>query len=368
MNYVLKNKDIPLLTFTLTEAEEITDICWEEKAIKPPVLDHYGDLKRWLLARRTPQNRANLPECAKQDGIASFRDYLDKTCCVSLRDSLWVARADDRRRYADLSPYRGKFSRRTAETALWGRSDLPEEALPSPEYTTGGLRPKCWEVGPGGRLWLVKRASSPGTREPHSDYYMTQLLQVLGVERYAHCDLALRNGEVCSLSRCFTDELLGFLPAEELGLGNDLAALERYYRKYHQFRFLRKMFVADALALNPSRRPDKFGFQSLNSNRGIIWGAPVFGNGDALLSKMPEELCSSPSKLRDYAESLSPALGDGFIATARFFCADRDLELLSDIRNHFSFRPHPEHPLPSHILDVLSDLVRMQAARILEYK
>ena len=367
MNYLLKNKDTLLLSFTLTPSEEIAEIRWAERAAQPPSLQNCGDLGAWLRARRAPETRPNIALCARQDGIASFRDYLDKTCCLSLRDSLWVTKEDDRRRYADVSPYRGKLDRRTAETALWGHSELPEEAVPSPEYSTPGSRPKCWEKGPTGRLFLVRRASSPNTREPHSDYYVPQLLQALGVERYAHYDLTQRNGEICSLSRCFTDELLGFLPISQLGLGDDLAALEQYYRKYHQFRFLRKMFLADALTLNPSRRPDKFGFQAVNGSRGIIWGAPLFGHGDALLSKAPEEVFTSPAKLEDYASSLTPALGDDFISVARFFSSERDLELLAHIRSDFSFRPHPEHPLPPHILDALSALVRTQAGRILEH-
>ena len=96
-------------------------------------------------------------------------------------------------------------------------------------------------------------------------------------------------------------------------------------------------------------------------------GKPLFGHGDALLSKAPEEVFTSPAKLEDYASSLTPALGDDFISVARFFSSDRDLELLSHIRSDFSFRPHPEHPLPSHILDALSALVRTQAGRILDH-
>lgn len=365
MEYVLRNKEKKLLTFTVTPEGAATDLRWEEKAVIPVGISHYGGIKEWLLSRLAPDGRANAALLFQAGGIRSFQDALNKTYFLSLWDTYWVAPATCRTLYREISPYRGNFSAAAAQLALWGETSVQrEDSALSPEYTTGGTRPKCWEKSPTGRLQLVQR-SSPQNREVFSDYYAQQLLRVLGVDRFAHYELEVRQGEICSLSRIFTDELLGFLSAEVLGLGNDLEKLEAHYRKYHQFRFLRKMLLFDSLVCNPNRTPDKFGYQAVNGNNGVIWGAPLFGHGDSLLSKAPEFAFASRQAMLDYADSLRPAFEGDFVSLAKGYVSQRDEELLEYIANHFSFQPHPQHNLPTPWLDLLSQLVRTQAKRIL---
>ena len=133
MEYVLLNKDTPLLQFCIERHEDvvnlttlvrmdISDLTIIDNATLPINMQPtIKGLKNWLLQRKIPNNRAfveNLLD-AISDTENPYR-YLDVTYGLSLNDTYWVKPTHSTISWSDVNLYDNPFSEIVAGIAFTG--------------------------------------------------------------------------------------------------------------------------------------------------------------------------------------------------------------------------------------------------------
>ena len=165
-NYILKNKNIPVLSFQL---EEIKKIGYSEYALKhiniinkellPFNLKNPDkkNLEKWISHRKAPKNRKYMNLLLSHSvhkyklDTSNIMNYIDISYGLSLNDSYWIVPLDDGNNYEweKYNLYNNKFSEKLSLIAFGeGRiaESLNEKVTTSPEFTTNGVLAKCWTV------------------------------------------------------------------------------------------------------------------------------------------------------------------------------------------------------------------------------
>ena len=147
MNYVLKQYDTPLLKFSATTdtSDPEIEILWRnesEKKLLPLDLEESPEsLRRWLLRRTIPKNRAYVHNLLAKCGLNLNRpmSIIDVCKGLSLNDCYWVVHEDDTASFAEANLYENPFSNVLASLAFTGYGSSPRSSLrSSPEFTTNG--------------------------------------------------------------------------------------------------------------------------------------------------------------------------------------------------------------------------------------
>ena len=158
--YILKNKDIPVISF---EYEKIIDktIFGEfpnyrikhVKILEPDLLPvGYPDtvdskeLKKWIERRKIPKNRKNMENIVNlrisdlELDKGSFMNYIDISYGLSLNDSYWIVPDDGKEyKWEKYNLYKNKFSDIISLVAFGEKGTAEssdDEIRTSPEYTT----------------------------------------------------------------------------------------------------------------------------------------------------------------------------------------------------------------------------------------
>ena len=101
-------------------------------------------------------------------GCRSLEGFLQVTHAASLNDTFWVKEADSPLCWAEVSLYANAFDPGITAAALTGSPTPAALSAPSPEFTTGGRCPKCWQRDRDG-IHLYKAGSSAAGREALSE-------------------------------------------------------------------------------------------------------------------------------------------------------------------------------------------------------
>lgn len=319
MEYVLLNKDTPLLQFRIERHEDvvnlttlvrmdISDLTIIDNATLPINMQPtIKGLKNWLLQRKIPNNRAfveNLLD-AISDTENPYR-YLDVTYGLSLNDTFWVKPTHSTISWSDVNLYDNPFSEIVAGIAFTGEDSHIQGIVTTPEYTTNGMLRKCWHRE-NGVIYLYK-GSTPryanGGLEALSEVYASQIASAMGL---AHVEYKLTTFHDQLVSACplFTSEQVGYMPIsgllketisrDELMLYDtqqDIASL------YGIIPFS-DMMIFDALIHNTDRHLNNFGVLIDNESNRILGPAPLFDHGNSLFYNVTEDEYSDLDAVKD---------------------------------------------------------------------
>ena len=388
MEYVLLNKDTPLLQFRIERHEDvinlttlirmdISDLTIIDNAILPINMQPtIKGLKNWLLQRKIPNNRAfveNLLD-AISDTENPYR-YLDVTYGLSLNDTYWVKPTHSTISWSDVNLYDNPFSEIVAGIAFTGEDSHIQGIVTTPEYTTNGMLRKCWHRE-NDVIYLYK-GSIPryanGGLEALNEVYASQIAAAMGL---AHVEYKLTTFHDQLVSACplFTSEQVGYMPIsgllketisrDELILYNtqqDLASL------YGIIPFS-DMMIFDALIHNTDRHLNNFGVLIDNESNRILGPAPLFDHGNSLFYNVTEDEYSDLDAVKDIS-----FWGLSFDTLAKLYLHDSHRAMLTPLLE-FKFNRIPSDILTDtklDILDILESYIQKRAAyfiRLLDEK
>ena len=101
IEYVLMNKDVPVLSF-LCERNEFDEPLFQELvwyvAYRPI---GYKSLTGFLERRKAPKHREHIQRLLERYGCDDLEGFLNVTHALSLNDTFWVKRQDSDLRWAD---------------------------------------------------------------------------------------------------------------------------------------------------------------------------------------------------------------------------------------------------------------------------
>lgn len=155
MEYVLKNKDIAVLSFEVGKKIESYEHISKEilyiknfkiinNALLPLSMElpSLSNLERWIKKRKVPSNRAfvdNILNTLNVDSANNFMAYIDISLGLSLNDSYWIIPSNKDYKWRDYNLYDNKFDEALALVAFNAESYKVSGITISPEYTTNGM-------------------------------------------------------------------------------------------------------------------------------------------------------------------------------------------------------------------------------------
>lgn len=385
-SYFLMNKDDLLLVFYKISVGSGYIFNIDEASIQkiPP---NFRDINTFLSSRTIIANRDSIERILSNIGLSERFDLALANYGISMNDTLWIKRADDKMTWDKINPYNKE---RVFELA-WFCSDKDKSNLHvgRPEYSTDGNFPKCW-VKQDGVDKLIKCGSSGAYNaglEPFSEVLSCQLLEALDYKKYVPYELCEidytkfgykflnskymkeivsptieDNIRIASVCDSFTNEQIGYVPMRYYSEGSSYQEL---LQKADFCNDLSVMLLFDCLSLNVDRHTGNFGYLVDNNNFNTIEFAPIFDNNLAL---DPYWVPSLDGNLNSYAATCSSKFGNSFIELGAFILQNRPdlIEKVRAVAKYFEFKTTEPYSFKLARLEALSTLVRTQAILILK--
>lgn len=396
--YTLKTKDIPLLDFALIRVTSQVDfvaydryqldvlhVYEENRALMPKELllmpsISGSALADWLKKRRLPRNRQFGNAVLRAvDKYPNAFSYIGTTNALSLVDCYWVVPRDKELLWKDCSLYTAPFDEQVAEAAFTGKYVQVCGRISTPEATTSGALKKCW-VRRNGVIYLQKgdgyRSQPDGRSQASMEWLASQVAQVMGfnhvpytLESYIHSDSSRETTCLCPL---FTNEATSFVNAytyfrckgiELQGLDTNDLNVQMHLAEVFGRDAYGDMQIFDSIICNTDRHYGNFGYLVSTATGEFLRPAPLFDNGRSLFCEIDNQEFHKLAHLLDQSGgSLSIPKFDLF---AKLFVEERLLEGLKGL-THFHLQNHPVYPIRQTTLDILAELIRQRAKRIID--
>ncbi len=376
--YILKNKDIPVITFDYEKTIDKLSFgevpSYKIKHIKilksdllpagyPNTVDS-SKLKKWIERRKIPRNRKNMENVLNlrlkelQLDNNSFMNYIDISYGLSLNDSYWIVPADKELYWKDYNLYNNKFSEIVSLVAFGEkRTNEIEGIKTSPEYTTDGMLAKCWTVL-NNEIVLLKKSSEHHKKEAYAEYYMCQVAEIMGFEHIKY-DIIKYHENIVSSCSLFTTEDIGFIPMYYCMKQEDTfkegAKLLEAVAKIYDKEKLEDLMLFDSLIYNTDRHLGNFGMLVDNNTRELLKPAPIFDNGNSILSFLNEE-----TAVEDIFKQYTSKFNIDFDILSNLFVQERHREGLEKLKE-FKFIRHPEFNLENDILEKAEEFIQKRA-------
>lgn len=385
--YILKNYDTPLLEFYFSKeilelnTVHITKIHHDYEYLLPKYLNNNINdlsLKKWLKSRSIPSKRMNMKEMTKKLNINmnNVQELLDYSKGLSLNDCFWICKKDDNIKFDDINLYDNIFSKETSLLAFNNKNTrnlLIDHHEYSPEFTTNGILPKCWQIIDGQRV--LYKGNNRQNHEVFSEYYASQIAEVLGFNHVDY-DLEEFKGTIASTCPLFTSKDIGFVPigyfikGESIGEVNEL--LKEISNKNPQiYKDFQNMILFDALVYNTDRHFGNFGFLVDNKTMKIKGLAPIFDNGASLFSNINNvdfKLINDNIGLNKHGrDKLNSYYGISFEILVQNICSK---DIINDLKklNNFHFKRHNTFNLLEERLKTLEEFIDRRILELINIK
>ncbi|MBS9776142.1 MAG: protein kinase [Fusobacterium sp.] len=383
--YILKNKDISILTFNYEKIIDNTKFgefatyhiknikVLEDRLLPVDFLENFSNLqlnspnlKKWINGRKVPSNRENVEEILLYKGINdnnNFMRYIEVSFGLSLNDSYWIL-PEDKKDYLwkDYNLYENKFDEMLTLIAFGENkihTSYSNEIKISPEYTTDGMLAKCWIIIDD-KIYLFKKSSKEHQKEAYTEYYMAQIAEKM---KFKHIDYDLIKFKDDLVSSCelFTSEDIGFVPihkflTREEVVKEEWKLLEIISEKYGE-KDLEDLMLFDSIVFNKDRHLGNLGLLIDNNTNEVISSAPIFDNGNSILNFTD----NTTDKLSFYGQS---KMNISFDELGKVFVKERHRKNLEDLKT-FSFKRHNKYNLSENTLIKVENFIKERATQLL---
>ncbi|KYL04697.1 protein kinase [Fusobacterium necrophorum] len=366
--YLLKNKDIPVLRFENEKKIDNTklgdypsyrfrhiQILYEDLLPKGYAnTTDSSELKHWIEQRKIPKNRKNMEDILHYQLQNQITDpnnpmsYIDVSYGLSLNDSYWIVPEDGKEYlWEDYNLYQNKFSEILSLVAFGEKniSNFSEENRTSPEYTTDGMLAKCWTTIDD-TIVLLKKSSEHHKVEAYAEYYMAQIAKMMNFAHISY-DIIKYHDSIVSSCSLFTSEEEGFVPMYRCLTKDDChkkgARLLESISEITGQEFLEDLMVFDSLIYNTDRHLGNLGMMIENTTGKYLRPAPIFDNGNSILSFLPGQ--NLPQIFKNYTSKFEI----DFDLLSANLVSERHREGLKKLET-FQFQRHPLYNLPEDIL------------------
>lgn len=363
--YTLMNKDLPLVSFCLTDmGRELFTVTDVKEINQSP----YGSekLSELLESRKPARNRTYLEELLQKMQINSISGYLDISYGLSLNDTLWFKPSDapDILNWSKLNLYTNEFNEMIAHFAFCGQGLAGMNMkTTSPEFGTNGMLPKCWHREEDGIIYLYKGGTfgcSNTGNEPYSEYMCSAILAAMGMSDFVPYTLKRYHGSLVSSCPIFTSEQTGFVPVCNYSNPTRFLQIVDLFTSLGLRKSFDDLMVFDALVFNTDRHLNNYGFLVDNDTYKVEGMAPVFDNGCGMLPfyTMDKDI-DEYAKKYDYQNS--GLCNDDIL---NICLKERHKKMLSNLVD-FRFPPHPLFDLPPERVERLEALLQRRLRYIL---
>ncbi|MCR5796225.1 MAG: XRE family transcriptional regulator [Solobacterium sp.] len=373
--YIIKHKDLPVLTFTIIEnvSDPVIRITWITENRKMLPLDMIPDdegVVRWIKSRTIPKNRAFVNSFLAKCGLSINRpmDIITVSKGLSLNDVYWITETGFEGTFEDYNLYKNNFSNILGLLAFTGYgSSLRTSLDSSPEFTTNGILPKCWRRI-NGKVYLFKGGTTGASNtgfEPYSEYYASRVASAMNVNAVPY-KISNWKGVLCSTCELFTSQDLSYIPVGRIVRKGGMQAVRKYYESLGQeyVEALNEMLVFDAVICNTDRHFGNFGFLIDNETNTIVSPAPLFDHGNSLFNFATGDAMKDKDSFQEYVDTLLPRTYDSYME-AKAYMSDRQRE---QVRKLLTYRleKNPRYNVSPERYELISGQINKRARLLLK--
>ncbi len=357
----------------------ITKINHEYEYLLPKYLNNNLNdlsLKKWLKSRSIPSKRMNMKEMTKKLNINmnNVQELLNYSKGLSLNDCYWICKKDEDIKFDDVNLYDNSFSKDISLLAFNdknARNLLIDKHEYSPEFTTNGILPKCWQIIDDQRV--LYKGNNRQKLEVFSEYYASQIAEILGFNHVSY-DLEEFKDTIASTCPLFTSKDIGFVPIVYFIESNSIGEVNELLKKLSKenaqiYRDFQNMILFDALIYNTDRHFGNFGFLIDNKTMKIKGFAPIFDNGSRLFSSLTIgdflEI-NSMTGLNNYAkEKLNSFYGISFDVLVQNICSK---DMINDLKklNNFHLKSYDKYNLSDIRVEINEDFINKRALELID--
>ena len=376
--YYLKLFDETLITFEMDRELSLKisniQVVSHKKEIFPEILREQvnsNTIEEFLKQRIIPKNRAFVQQIleTKNLNLKDTKGIIDICKGLSLNDSYWVP-DDDNMKFKDYNLYDNNFSTTLSLIAFTGYISKIKGIATSPEFTTNGALPKAWRKIDN-KIYLYK-GSTAGLNfsntgyEPYSEYYASQIAEKLGISAIKY-DLHKWKGMLASSCEIFTSKEYSYVPIWQVIETTKIEEIYKWCCKKGFDEDFSDMIMFDALILNSDRHYGNFGVIKENKTGKYIKLAPIFDNGEGLLSKAHIDIFEDQKKFVEYISNDNiniSCYGSSYNSLVKAFCNKKQVAKLRKLLN-FKFEKHPVYNLSEKRIKLLEMLVKKRAKELI---
>ncbi len=377
--YYIKIYDEDLISFDIDNSFGITikniEILNNNKNIYPVMLQkeiNEVTIINFINSRIIPKNRTFVEQILNSLGLTlnDRKGIIDVSLGLSLTDSYWIVK-DNNLRYDKYNLYDNDFSEALSLVAFTGYQSKIKELITSPELTTNGMLPKAWRRINKEILLYKGSSKSLGAintgYEPYSEFFATQLLNKLN---YYHVNYYLDKWKCMIVSVCplFTSKECSYVQIGDLIDNIDIIKTANYFYEQGYFDDFSNMILFDALVMNTDRHFGNFGLIRHNKTGKFISMAPIFDNGNTLLSmELPTDLENREKVIEIITakEKNISFYGISYDDLVLKFCNKKHIKDLNLLAN-FKFNIDEKYGFSKKRMDNLSFMIRYRAKHFID--
>lgn len=376
--YYLKLYDENLLSFDMDNKFGLNvsniKILSENRDLFPIKLKEVNEnnLVDFIESKIIPRNRIFVNAILESSGlnINDKKSIIDVSKGLSLTDSYWIVK-DNTYKFSDFNLFNNDFSSVLSLVAFTGYSSKISDLITSPEYTTNGMLPKAWRRVNNG-VYLYKGSTyayhfANTGFEPFCEFYASQVAKKMEIS-YVSYDIEKWKGMVSSTCPLFTDVDTSFVQIADVVKTGGIKKVYEYLCEIGLEEKFEDMILFDALCMNTDRHFGNFGLLRDNHSGEFIDFAPVFDNGESLLSKAMPNIFKKREEFISYINRSDVNIsyyGVSYDDLVKEFCKKRHIKMLRKLVD-FKFEKHKRYNLDSKRLDCLSLMIRLRAQRFIE--
>lgn len=294
--YYIKLKNITLLSFFMEQniGLEISkiEIINKNTQIYPPQLQdevNEDTIISFINSRIIPKNRAFVEDILRSYNLTlnDKKGVIDVSKGLSLTDDYWIVQ-DQSLDFDKYNLFDNEFSDVLSLVAFTGYSSKVKGLFSSPELSTNGMLPKTWRRI-NNEVFLYKGSTSylgaiNTGMEPYSEYYAAQIAETLGYNHVKY-NLDIWKDQVVSICPLFTTKDISYVPIGLVIKSGGIKSVFNYIKELGFQTDLSNLLLFDAITANQDRHFGNFGLLRDNNTGKYIGLAPIFDNGESLLSK-----------------------------------------------------------------------------------
>ncbi len=374
--YYLKLFDEDLVSFNMDNklGLNITDIkiLSNNKKIFPVRLQdkiNEETIEDFIKSRIIPKNRAFVHTILESAGlnINDKKSIIDVSKGLSLTDCYWVVQ-DKTLKFEDYNLYDNDFSKVLSLIAFTGYSSKIKDLITSPEFATNGMLPKAWRKI-NNEIYLFKGSTASYNCvntgfEPYCEFYASQIAAKMGVEHVDY-DLSKWKNTLSSTCKLFTSKNTSYVQIGDIVSHGGIKNVYEYVKGLGFKEKFINMILFDAICINTDRHYGNFGLIRDNNTGEFIDFAPIFDNGESLLSKAIPSIFDNKEEFRKYIKKSEINIsyyGVSYDDLVKEFCNKTHIKTLRKLLD-FKLKKHSSYNLPAKRLECLNYMIQERARK-----
>ena len=296
--YILKHKNIPVMSFKLNDDFELSEITEIYDEMRLPFGSKYREKKEaqfkqfsdWIENRGLPRSRSDLVNIEHDLNVKNSIELAFGSYALNLTDHYWAHKSNIDIKWDDVNFFENDFNE-VIDFDVLGVYGEKNKVYVAPDLTVDGSLRKKWIIS-GNIRCLLKGSHYDEMQEPFNEVIASEIMKLFGIE---HVEYGLvrnkSNNMPLSVCNCMVDKDTEYITAQFVK-DTELKENRNEYDRFIQIcekngiknvkEKINDMIIIDYIIGNTDRHTGNFGI--IRDADTLEWKkiAPIFDSGNSL--------------------------------------------------------------------------------------